>query len=210
MPFIRHGSKTILFIHIPKTGGTSIEHWLASQGPISFHHSGKPSPAMRVTPQHLRYWDLRNLFAPGFFDYGFAVVRNPFRRMESEYRMRMLAIKGDPATTRRIIPFPLWLHAAIEEYRKNPFYLDNHLRPQIDFTSRHIEVFRYEDGLNRVVAQVADRTGLAVPARLERLRDGSAYDPAADGAIDWDVADIELMRAVYGRDFEEFGYPDVP
>ena len=40
MPFIDHQGRRSLFVHIPKTGGTSIETWLKGIGPLRLYRNG--------------------------------------------------------------------------------------------------------------------------------------------------------------------------
>jgi hypothetical protein len=201
MPFIQFQNRTILFVHIPKTGGTSVEAWLEQHGHLHLHSAVMKPPALNCTPQHLRFWDLRQLFAPGFFDYAFTIVRNPFHRLESEYRMRMLLQGGQAG--KKHPPFAIWLHAQLEAFEKNPFHLDNHMRPQWQFTADRTEVFRFEDGLDKAIATVAQKTGLPWPDAIPREMTSEGFT----GTIEWGQSDILRVQQVYDKDFELFGYP---
>lgn len=204
MPFIRYRDRNILFVHIPRTGGTTIEHWLRKLGPLGLFSHSLPGFS-RVTPQHLRINDVEELLGEGFFDYAFAVVRNPFERIASEYRLRCALAqdgvwKGAPR-------FSTWLENALEALRKNPFHLDNHLRPQWEFISERVRVFRYEDGLDTVVAKVAADIGATAPLTA-LTRNLSTQDVAAKA--DFGVTETERVLAAYGPDFRRFGYPIEP
>ena len=88
MPFLTHRNQHVLFIHIPKTGGTAVTEWMRSIGPIQLYSSGTPG-AFRIRAQHLRNVDIAELFTVEFFAYRFAIVRNPYDRTASEYRFRV-------------------------------------------------------------------------------------------------------------------------
>jgi hypothetical protein len=154
MPFIDHQGRRSLFVHIPKTGGTSIETWLKGIGPLRLYRNGIPQ-ALKVSVQHLTYTDIRLILGDDYFDYGFTIVRNPFRRLESEYSMRSdLATDG---VLGRVAVFPVWVRTQIEMMQKAVFNQDGHFRPQIDYVSNHIAIFRFEEGIDSIIAH-ADMT----------------------------------------------------
>ena len=94
MPAYRISNKNVLFIHIPKTGGTTIEAFLSSHGPMSLHGRGekilRPYRSSRLSGhipvQHFDASLLEVMFDRSFFDYAFLVVREPVERLKSEYR----------------------------------------------------------------------------------------------------------------------------
>jgi hypothetical protein len=61
MPIFEQGATKILFLHIPKTGGTSIENMLKKHVDMSFYSPVPPS-GLKITPQHLQMNDFRILF----------------------------------------------------------------------------------------------------------------------------------------------------
>lgn len=199
MPFIAHNEKRILFVHIPKTGGTSVERWLSSLAPLHFRTMGVPV-ATRCTPQHFRMSDLNHLFGAGFFDYAFAIVRNPFSRIESEYRMRAQlqssGFFGEAET------FSSWLEIAIERTKREPWLFDNHMRPQWEFIEDNVEVFRFEDGLSKAVRSVCDRIGVPFNGNVEHALRTDESIPAPV----WQRTDMIRVQQHYARDFERFGY----
>lgn len=203
MPFIQFQKRNILFVHIPKTAGSSVESWLGQHGKQHLFSVGKP-PSLNCTPQHLRYWDMRQLFDPSFFDYAFTIVRNPFDRLESEYRMRMI-VQAEQLVGKHT-DFPIWLNAQLDAFERNPFHLDNHMRPLWHFTSDRTEVFRFEDGVDQIIAKVAVKTGLPQPEVIPRVMTSDRFN----GVIEWDQSDILRVQTIYQKDFETFGYPLTP
>jgi hypothetical protein len=198
MPFIEHNGKRVLFVHIPRTGGTSIEHWMASLAPVRFRTIGMP-PALRCTPQHLRMSDYNALFGENYFDYAFTVVRNPYARIESEYRLR--AALQEREFFGEAMTFSMWLELSLERSRREPWHMDNHLRPQSEFIGTGVEVHHFEDGLAAVIRKIA--TVLGVPCSdlpESRLATGK------DIAIRWDSLDRERVAERYARDFNRFRY----
>ncbi|WP_170295356.1 sulfotransferase family 2 domain-containing protein [Paracoccus aestuariivivens] len=198
MPFIQHNGKRVLLIHIPKTGGTSLENWMKTIAPLRMFSMGVPA-ASKCTPQHYRMQDVRALLGEGFFDLAVAVVRNPYARIESEYRMRAQLAKE--SFFKGIANFTPWLEESLSRQKREPFFLDNHLRPQWEFLGSDIEVFRLEDGLLAPAARIADVLGVASPEILPR---DLVTDPLD---IIWDQIDRIRVREHYARDFETLDYP---
>ncbi len=198
MPIFRLNGKTILFLHIPKAGGTSIETWLSAHGPESFrlryNRIGLP-----CVPQHFHGALIEQLFAPGFFDYSFCVPRNPYWRLLSEYNYRM----GHRKWPWRLLPrpgFALWVRRSLSRYDRNPYLYSNHLRPQVAFRIAGTEAFRLEDQQPALIARLSALGGLPPPAELPRT---NASTPLALGI---DPATAALIHQFYRADFETFGY----
>jgi hypothetical protein len=199
MPFIELNSKRLLFIHIPKTGGGSIESWLARHSPLYFYSDGVPI-SLKCTPQHLRMSDFRELFGDDYFTNALTIVRNPYTRIASEYRMRTLIqrssfFKGHPT-------FSQWLQRSLEEARKNLHYLDNHIRPQWYYLDGDVEIYFYEKGLITAATKIASIIGIPLPKRLPRIHNTSAKGINVRLCL----SDLLLINEYYKRDFELFGY----
>lgn len=236
MPYIELDGHRILYIHVPKTGGTTIESWLGSLAPLRFRTVGVPS-ALNCTAQHLRYEDFEELFGAGAFDYAFMTVRNPYDRLASEYRMQCeLAQDSFFGEMQRFTP---WLDRTVARFGRDPFVLDNHIRPQWEFLGDAVEVFRLEDGMDTILSAVAARIGVTAPgdighalktnqgkgpgkgqakgkgkwarakaaAQAEKT-DKTARRPAPQ--VRWTRTNIRRVQSLYAGDFEEFGYPDTP
>lgn len=147
---------------------------------------------------------MRQFFEPSFFDYAFTIIRNPFDRLESEYRMRMI-VQAEQLVGKHT-DFPIWLNAQLDAFERNPFHLDNHMRPLWHFTSDRTEVFRFEDGVDQIIAKVAAKTGLPQPEVIPRVMTSDRFN----GVIEWDQSDILRVQTIYQKDFETFGYPLTP
>lgn len=204
MPFVCFGAKAILYLHVPKTGGGTIEAWLRTLGPLHFHTVGLPA-ALRCTPQHLRMCDFRELFGDGFFHHVFMTVRNPYTRIVSEYRMR--AVLAKQGFWQAWPTFSQWLETHLDLAAKDPFILDNHLRPQWHFLGSGVEVMKFEMGLPAIVARMANVIGVEPPSTLPHVHRTADQGPE----VRFDRVDRLRVREFYARDFEEFGYdPDDP
>ena len=198
MPAYRFDDKLILFIHIPKAGGTSIRSWLASHAPENLPQRHRPE-FFPCVPQHFHGEVLGPLFAPGFFDYSFCVTRNPYDRILSEYNYRI----NWPRLRNKVLPkpgFDRWLKGVLTKYKKNSYVYSNHIRPQGEFLIEGTESFRLEDGLGPLQERLAALTGIPLEEQIP------TKNPSIKSATKISEYEAALIREFYADDFERFGY----
>ena len=148
--FMQQGIK-ILFIHIPKTGGTTFTDTMIELGwEPSFCIRGKTPDELihlRTTPQHYHAKILNRVLKLSEFDLQLSIMRNPFERLKSEfYWQRIKAYRKAKADEKPFsYPDPIqWFHSVKKAYKSDKFIHDNHIRPQIDFFTTSTEVFKLE------------------------------------------------------------------
>lgn len=200
MPFIEHAGKRFLFIHVPKTGGSTLEAWLAGIAPLAFHAVGAPPNCAKITPQHCTHNDLTAYFPRNWFDFKFTVVRNPYTRIESEYRMRHVLASAGPMGV--FPPFGNWLERTLEQYHSNPWVLDNHIRPQVQFLGEGVHMYRLEEGMETIVRRICAASGLPAPGILGREMSSETFG----GELVWSAYEIALVQDFYAGDFQRLGY----
>ena len=203
MPIYRIHDKRVLFIHIPKTGGTSVEKYLRGFAPEGMHNRGSKivrpaSGAMfssSIPLQHFHGELLQATFPEGFFDYAFLIVRDPVARAVSAYRhSRALGrIEGK-------LSFSQWLKLMLPISKRLPYLRNNHLRPQVDFSCFGAEIFRFEDGVPAILQNLAERLDLEPPGAIPHERRIGVDMPEVR------PEDISLIRAHYEPDYAAFGY----
>ena len=88
MPILETPRGKVLFIHVPKTGGSTISHELGRHHEVQMY-AADAWPGYPVTPQHLHSEPLTELFQSGEFVYTFVVVRHPVDRICSATRRVM-------------------------------------------------------------------------------------------------------------------------
>lgn len=193
MTMLRVAQKIVLFVHIPKTGGTTIEDYYRTIGRLSIFSRNSWG---LCPPQH---WDaeiINDLIPPEFYDYAFAVVRHPYDRVLSEYKYRCDLGSVDPARTR----FSDWFSAAAKACRTDPRTLQNHMRPQAEFLFADVEVFKFERGLGTIIADVDRKLEVMESREIPHSKRGG------ERVVQIGESDLQLVREFYERDFYEFSY----
>lgn len=192
MPVFETPKGKVLFIHIPKTGGSTISNELRRHHQTSMY-TNSPWPGYQCTPQHLHAGPLKEIFQPEAFAYVFTVVRHPVDRIRSEYdwNQRNRSVK---------VPFWFWLRKKLFQTRRSPYLDDNHFRPQEEFLGFDTEVFRLEDGLDKVFWRLSEITGTDYSEKPNACKVTAAPSQSVSRA------DRNLIGKVYANDFRRFGY----
>ncbi|WP_417241149.1 MULTISPECIES: sulfotransferase family 2 domain-containing protein [Pseudomonadota] len=175
MPLYHINGKTVLFFHIPKTGGSTIEQTLKNFGRPAFYLEDINS-AILCSPQHYHSKLMKSFVPPSFVDFSFSVVRHPTDRFVSEFFYRHSFAKNAkirPSPLRRPITFSeltenertkyfgKWTRRTLSMAAKNGFVYDNHLRPQADFLGYdNIHIYKLENGLQRIIDDICKLLGL--------------------------------------------------
>ena len=182
-----------IFIHLPKTAGTSISKALGL-------------PTSRHVPAEDYFVSNPNKFARFF---KFAIVRNPYDRLLSSYTfLRDGGMNPDDMQFSQayVQPFESFEHFLIDGFTRSPetrawvhfrpqstFICDARGRNQMDFTGRF-------ESIAEDYAQIAARLGkpgeLPVVNRSSRGGYREAYTPVT----------IDIARRFYSADLETFGY----
>jgi len=195
MPLLTTDGKQVLFVHVPKAGGSSVERLMEQSGTITLKGRDKALP-YPCTLQHLHAEPLLEQTAPETIDWAFLIVRHPVARLVSEYRFQ----KRKPRLLRDVLTFSGWLNYAFARERLNPWYRDNHFRPQTDFVYPGAEVFRFEDGVDQVLKAVAERLECAVPEK------GIHEKKSKRIPVNLTARHLERIAAHYKADLDQFGY----
>ncbi len=207
MPIFRKDDKYILFVHVPKAGGSSIEVVFKNSGYQRDYLDGKMGRphlnyVLRCTPQHMHGAVLRETLRLERFDAIFMVVREPLARLRSEYlwRNRGKSPGKDAASVEA------WARDAFKRYEKQPFLFDNHLRPQHEFLVPGAKVYRLEEGLPHILADIDRQWDLGLDTEIPRVREGSAVVGHASRDVEISPSLARRAKRFYRRDYAEFGY----
>lgn len=206
MPYYKN--KHILFIHIPKTGGSTIENEM-KKNDIQLLRSGKtntllPHPLNKISLQHQLYIDIvkyKEVLKIQFDDKlkVFCVVRNPYHRVVSDLFFNRLIKFNTP---------PREVTNVIKNYIRRTD-LDNHNIPQYKFVCDeknnlfpNIEIFKTEtlcasnDKINRFV-----KGNLNLHNQVQR-----GTRPQCTYMSYLNKESISIINSFYRTDFELFGY----
>lgn len=192
MPLYRTDAGVVFFVHIPKTGGTSIEKTLRNAGAAQAMKVKKKLGYAKATMQHMQAEIYLEAVGDGFADYTFTIVRNPYDRFLSEYKMKVI----EPGLDGSVHD---WAAANFKRHGEFAFTRDNHIRPQVDFLSERVEIFKFEDGLQAPLAAACKHLDLEVP-ELRHEKKG------ARGLFEVSEETIELIQKFYREDFSELNY----
>lgn len=210
-------ARRFLFIHVGKSGGTSVRQALLpfSEEPERFRmrrpprmNGGKPNPLYTVWETlllHPKARDVRQEMTPEVFDrlYRFAFVRNPWDWHVSMYHfiLREPAMPQHPVV-KALGSFPAYLEWAIatpEPYPRGITKFQRDMLTDLDGTLLVNFVGRFET-LNRDFAEAARVIGVAATlphANRSEHRDYRSY---------YDAHTRKLVADHFAPDVETFGY----
>lgn len=212
MPVFTKGDMTVLFVHVPKTGGTSIEQLMLSAGWNRRYFLSKRSNEadrrqynlLRCPPQHMEAELLRSMFRLARFDVIFMLARDPIARFRSEYVMRQLSEHSGTVDSQSV---EFWADKQFKAYARNPYILDNHMRPQHEFFLPGSHVFRLEDGLDQVVFNLNKQYDMELPESVEHAMDSrKVTGGASSSSVEVSTSLEAKLRAMYSQDFMAFNY----
>lgn len=89
----------------------------------------------------------------------------------------------------------------IDGYAKDPYIIDNHLRPQVDFLSDGVEVFRIEDGIDKPLVRAASVLGIT-------LQDTNPHSNRRKKKtqVEWTAITRDRTLEFFADDFARFDY----
>lgn len=205
MPVLSKDGKNFLFVHIPKTGGTTVEKTFQNAGfEIKYRTSaGTPvNKVTRCTPQHFHGELLESIFHLDRFDGIFTVVRHPYTRIQSEYAMRTKKI--EKYANKIVLK---WLKRKTTEFSANPFVNDNHIRPQADFLVPKTQVFKLEDGLEEMFSSLCKEYDIDVPFKSNyKAMQSVNVSGNSSSNVELNKEALKLADKFYAKDFRKFDY----
>lgn len=180
-----------LFIHVPKTGGSSVFWWLKNSG---FHLERLATDKM-PHPLHVDYREWGN------FDYKFMVVREPIERFCSILRYRQEPTRGG-VKNEDMDAFAIDAldKVTAKGYRKRGSLLDDvwngHIPPQVAYYCDDVEVFKFEDGFETL----REKLDLDVPIPHVNISSGEVNVSHLSDTT------ISRVKEYYKEDYKTFGY----
>lgn len=208
MPVLFSGDKKILYIHVPKTGGVSVENFLRQYGTIvGVRDDIKIPKGFPCSVQHFHGTLLESIFSTDEsqlahdFNSVIMTVRNPLSRVISEYKyqkMRNKRLGGG------VFPgFHQWWKESLDKTLKDPYHADNHFRPQNEFEAFNPTIFKLEEGLTSVEAhieKILERSG-SLPIQYQNESLVEVSSPS--------VETIASIQKFYSTDYDKYGYSKI-
>lgn len=193
----------ILFIHIPKTGGTSLEEFFSkksSQQLFCYHAWNNVFPKethlSKYSLQHQSLKDIekyKELFPQIKFDKNLkiiSVVRNPYNRIISDLKFYRILNSRDPDK----------IYDIIKKFVESPYEkYDNHNRPQYQYLM---------DEKNEIDSRVRIFRSETLTKNMHNygFRDYQGKETSPEYLHLLNEESIKLINKVYDKDFEFFNY----
>jgi hypothetical protein len=136
MPYFKNDKINILLIHIPKTGGTSIEEYLSNKYKIDLNEKSLYNkyyvPNLKGhSLQHYTYDEIYKNKEKFKIDYEnikiIATVRNPYDRIMSELFFQKILKKDEKSKDKN------YVYHIIKNYLEGENHYDNHRLPQYKY-----------------------------------------------------------------------------
>lgn len=204
---ISHHHKCI-FIHVQRTGGTTIERWLQGEDQWNIKHNWK-----HVTSNFAK----ERLYSEYWNEYfKFAFVRNPYEHVLSEiplagmYKWRHLGINLVDPEDRFLNINPMHyidIHcnggAFINDYDESANLKPNCIYQNI-FSAGIDKVYKFEE-YDAAIDDIAKTLGIESPSG-NLLKHGARSEDQKCTMDQFKPKDFQIINELYGSDFEEYGY----
>jgi hypothetical protein len=193
------------FIHIPKCAGTTVETLFEQ---LKFHTF--------LSLQEMRDRDLRKYLKlpPAHYDisllekifhldkiYSFAIVRNPYDRILSDYKWAKTKTNNTQFFSQ--MNFEEFCNYCFNNYAIDSAFLGNHVKPQHKFVSKNVnKVFKLENGLETAIEEVFTDIGINLNEKLVLNKLNSSEDEE----INISQKAKDSIYEFYEEDFKMFGY----
>ena len=189
MPLYRIKDKSLLHIHIPKTGGTSLMESLEDHGITStFIQKSSDDQYGGVPPQHMDIGYTKMFFDLAQVD-AFAVVRDPWQRSEREYVWKSMSNDFKQLNG--------WLDMTLENIKHEDH--QNHFLPQTCFVNDDVKIFSYKDW-DKMCEYVG--TKLGIKKFQTRYRKQKRFDYEAPSINVLENAVRSKWEDLYGEDLK--------
>jgi len=210
----------LIHIHIPKTGGTAIEELFHGIGDMAWGLESWVGQERRdgrwYEYQHLSLSELLVLTNSAFENYfSFAVVRNPYARLVSNFQWRQATRKAHPGapiqsflsfeTFLKSIPRDINLHWArlIQGADQSWANFLIHVRPQ----HHYVETNTHPVGVDEVIRFESIETEMTEFLKRYGIESTKIIKPWSPYFGEFYTREmIDIANEIYRRDFEVFSY----
>lgn len=161
MPVFTKNNKKVLYVHVPKTAGSSVLNLFKNNGyEVSYFDEGSVRPFKGLCgSQHIHAELIKEEFDLSEFSYIFSIYRDPVERLISEYTWR--CSKGG----QRYPSLKYWVELIFDLYDQNNYVNDNHIRPQSEFYFEGCEVYDFKN-ISSLPEKLSEKIDLNVSKKL--------------------------------------------
>lgn len=191
-----------IFVHIPKTGGTSIEKALGLDKSVLLYDTKKASHS----PQHYTVSELKKAVPKSLFSsyFKFAVTRHPVERLVSHFYWNP-EIK--PKTKERFVKLVDFAETCVESNSFDTVSFNDHLIPQVFYTRDDVDYVgkyeKFQKTIDAIWSRLPDEQH-----RKPRVREIERFKPKCRCLIDKDI--WNRIVSIYRADFDELSYDVKP
>lgn len=199
MPIFERDSRRIFFIHVPKTGGSSVTRLLESEGWVKVD---------RGINKHLHHEEWSKLDKTWTFE--FSLIRNPYERFLSQARWVAQGKKIEKISPHSVLR---WAREVFYQYlpTHGKGMDDNHFRPQYEFIGNDTSFYRLEDQIDNLLADLLSKDIVSKNAIFPHANISPGSD--VNMVVAWPLVPRlhDKFLNFYSDDFIHLGYSkDVP
>ena len=227
MPLFHNGDDLVLFVHVPKCGGTAIENSFRSAGydwgylnePMKTGYDEKP-----CNPQHYHAELIEKLIMPSEnCTDQFTVIRNPYTRLISEFMWQtnigqLVTAEGftdnffkylEEFTIQRLTAYKtneFQYRMDTDAFLRNKlsFVFDNHMRPQHHYVTSDWNIYWFEEMDTKFWPEISNKYGITIPGSINQTLDRKIERPTEHKGSNQQFKD--LFTEFYYEDCKLFGY----
>lgn len=207
MAVFRKNGVNLLYVHVPKTGGGTIESVFARSGwTVDLLDEGAGNWSLnhlrQCSPQHMEADLLKRTLRLDRFDGILMTVRDPIRRFQSEYLWHNRPRRNSAVRAPRV---EWWADEVFAQYARDPYVHDNHIRPQAEFLLEGAKVYRYESGMTGMISQMQADFGVELDPNPPHKHRSKGYQSSD---VELSPRVLARLRDFYAADFRAFGYAE--
>ena len=200
MPIFEKDGRRVAFIHIPKAAGSSVEYMFKSNGwTMSFYK--QTFDGYTISDQHQTYRDLKKRIPDLDELKSFAITREPFSRVVSEWGYQTNRISSSKLSFR---DFVRHLECSLKVDKR---YWDNHYRPQTDFIDGAIDVVIKMEDIREGLPKFLRESGIMDDPKIPHVNRLMKRRKKPELAMNQETR--ERIVRVYEKDYAELGYEQV-
>ena len=190
------------FVHIPRTGGSSIEKVFDLQHKECLYEGRFAVECNNIlfAPQHVTHRMIDHLKPEASDYFSFTIVRNPFTRVISEYFYINRHFYKRPVERFNEEMFCEWIKTDLLKFDFD------HKLPQAAFLDRDVDLIMRFEEMEQGFRQLNDR--LKTDHELVHDNAGGIDSESIAGNLDRSTRD--LIKKVFEKDFRMLEYPEGP